>query len=97
MTNTKYPLKYKLDAYEQDLEDNFGKGKDITTPELLKRLQDAARHDLESKRSKVSARRSITIRFREDDIAAIKIKAAKKALPYQTYINMLVHQDAMSA
>jgi len=90
MTKKKYPLKYKLDAYEQDLEDNFGKGVSIMTDELVAQIQEAARNH-------VNSRKSITIRVAERDLNRIKYKAAKKALPYQTYINMLLHQDAMSA
>lgn len=89
MTKKKQPLKYKLDAYEQNLYDNFDNEKSIMTDELVYQLQEAARKH-------VGNRRSITIRVIERDLNAIKIKAAKKALPYQTYLNMLIHQDAIS-
>ncbi len=36
----------------------------------------------------------ITIRVAEQDIEAIKIKASKLGLAYQTYINMLIHKEA---
>ncbi|AFC71089.1 hypothetical protein MC5_03835 [Rickettsia australis str. Cutlack] len=38
-------------------------------------------------------KRSVTIRVAEHDIEAIKIKASKHGLPYQTYLNMLIHLD----
>lgn len=89
MTKKKHPLKYKLDAYEQDLYDNFGKGVSVMTDEFVRQLQEAAKNHINS-------RKSITIRVAERDLRLIKYKAAKKALPYQTYINMLLHQDAIS-
>jgi|GEM_PF-1675081 predicted DNA binding CopG/RHH family protein len=87
MTNKKY----ELDAYEQDIEDNFvGNGVSIMTDDFIQKAQEAAkRHS--------ANRKSITIRVLERDLNKIKFKAAKKALPYQTYINMLLHKDAMSA
>lgn len=90
MTNKKYPLKYKLDAYEQDLYDNFDNEVSVMTGELVAQLQEAAKKHVHN-------RKSITIRVVERDLNAIKFKAAKKALPYQTYLNMLIHQDAISA
>ena len=39
-------------------------------------------------------KQSITIRVAEQDIETIKIKASKLGLPYQTYINMLIHKEA---
>lgn len=91
MTNKKYPLKYKLDAFEQDIEDNYVGTGIITFTETRKnQLEEAARQH-------VNNRKSITIRVFERDLNRIKFKAEKQALPYQTYINMLLHKDAMSA
>ena len=88
MARKKYDV--ELDEYEQEIEDNFGRGEIVNDPALFKRLQEAAtRH--------VEARQSITIRVVRSDLNAIKRKASKLALPYQTYINMLIHNDAMSA
>lgn len=39
-----------------------------------------------------SRARSVTIRLPEDDLALAKSQAAKKGLPYQTYIKSLLHQ-----
>ncbi|ACP53639.1 Unknown [Rickettsia africae ESF-5] len=41
----------------------------------------------------ISKKRSVTIRIAEHDIEAIKIKASKYGLPYQIYLNMLIHSD----
>ena len=41
-------------------------------------------------------KKSITLRVSLHDMEAIKIKASKCGLPYQTYINMLIHRDASS-
>lgn len=82
---------YKLDEYEQDIEDNFvDTGVSINTHARKKQLEEAAKLH-------VTSRKSITIRVPERDLNRIKFKAQKQALPYQTYINSLIHKDAMSA
>jgi predicted DNA binding CopG/RHH family protein len=40
-------------------------------------------------------KKSITIRISGSDIQAMKVKAAKMGVPYQTYINILIHRDAV--
>lgn len=80
-------MSIKLDPYEQDIEDNFEKQQKIDDPALIALLQKAAKAHLNNKRP-------ITIRVAEHDIEAIKIKASKHGLPYQTYLNMLIHSDA---
>ncbi|WP_341793939.1 MULTISPECIES: CopG family antitoxin [unclassified Rickettsia] len=80
-------MKYKLDAYEQDIEDNYEKMEirnDAKEREMI--MQAAKEH--------VVRKKSITIRVAEHDIEAMKFKASKKGIPYQTYINMLIHLDA---
>lgn len=82
--------KFKLDAYEQDIEDNFEKlPKAGNKKNMSKMLQSAAKKQLKDKKP-------ITIRISLSDIEAIKIKASKCGVPYQTYINMLIHKDATS-
>ncbi|MCC8368511.1 MAG: hypothetical protein LN573_00265 [Rickettsia endosymbiont of Oxypoda opaca] len=81
-------MKYKLDAYEQELEDNYEKMEicnDTKEREML--IQAAKEH--------VARKKSITIRLTEHDIEAMKFKASKKGIPYQTYINMVIHLDAV--
>ncbi len=76
-----------LDKYEQDIEDSFNAQKRIKTNLLLDNFKRASTKHLKSKKS-------ITIRVASHDIEAIKIKASKMGLAYQTYINMLIHLDA---
>ena len=79
--------KYELDEYEQEIEDSFEKQEGIATQDELDKLKMIARKHLKSKRS-------ITIRVAEQDIEAIKLKASRLGLAYQTYINMLIHKEA---
>ncbi len=76
-----------LDKYEQEIEDSFNAQKSIKAKHLIDNFQTAAAKHLKSKKS-------ITIRVANHDLEAIKIKASKMGLAYQTYINMLIHQAA---
>ncbi|MFY9589898.1 CopG family antitoxin [Rickettsia endosymbiont of Halotydeus destructor] len=80
-------MKYKLDAYEQELEDNFEQMIECNDKEEYERIMQAAKEH-------VARKKSITIRLTEHDIEAMKFKASKRGIPYQTYINMLIHLDA---
>lgn len=83
--------KIKLDAYEREIERNIGKGKPVKNEkELKKKLVQAAKNY-------ISERKSITIRVQNRDLEALKIKAAHIGVPYQTYINILIHRDAISS
>lgn len=77
----------QLDKYEQEIEDNFEKQSSVKNSSDLQLFQNAAKAHLKRKYP-------ITIRVAERDIEAIKIKASKLGLAYQTYINMLIHKDA---
>ncbi|GAA5252365.1 CopG family antitoxin [Candidatus Rickettsia kedanie] len=77
----------KLNPYEHDIEDNFEKQQTVDDPALIALFQKSTKAHLNKKRS-------VTIRVAEHDIEAIKIKASKHGLPYQTYLNMLIHLDA---
>jgi predicted DNA binding CopG/RHH family protein len=82
--------KIKLDEYEQCIEDQLEKAQKIKGEKELKAiLMVAAQKHLHSKKP-------ITIRVSNYDIEALKIKASKIGVPYQTYINMLIHKDAIS-
>jgi predicted DNA binding CopG/RHH family protein len=80
--------KIVLDSYEQDIEDNFEKTTSLPSikSEMTKIMSAAKAH--------VLRRKSITLRVSEMDLEAIKIKASKKGLPYQTYLNMIIHENA---
>ncbi len=45
--------------------------------------------------SKKSVRKLVSIRILTSDIEAMRKKAAKLGVPYQTYINILIHRDAI--
>ncbi len=79
-----------LDKQEQEIEDNYEYLQPIPNlkSEIDKIKQAAIIH---SKR-----RKSITLRINEIDLETIRIKASKLGIPYQTYINMLIHKDAIS-
>lgn len=82
--------KIQLDDFEQDIEDNFENLEPIPNVDSeMDSIQKAA--SLHSKRKK-----SITLRVREIDLEIMKINASKLGVPYQTYINMLIHKDATS-
>lgn len=82
--------KIVLDQYEQDIEDNFDNLQSVTNLEKEKAmLKEAAQ-------GHVKRKKSITIRVSEIDLEAMQIKASKLGIPYQTYINMLIHKDAVS-
>ena len=77
----------KLDKYEQEIEASFHEQKSIENNLLIESLKSGAAKHLKNKKS-------ITIRVANHDLEAIKIKASKMGLAYQTYINMLIHQAA---
>lgn len=77
----------KLDKYEQEIEDSFDLQRSVNTQSLKANFKTIADNHLKS-------RKSITIRVANHDLEAIKIKASKMGLAYQTYINMLIHQAA---
>lgn len=77
----------KLDKYEKDLETNFENQQSVKSEQQLENFKKlAAKHQKDKK--------VITIRAANYDLEAIKIKASKLGLAYQTYINMLIHQEA---
>ncbi|MBP6911148.1 hypothetical protein KBC03_06240 [Patescibacteria group bacterium] len=39
----------------------------------------------------------MSIRVANSDLAAIQSKAEAKGIPYQTYLNMLIHEEALRA
>lgn len=82
--------KIKLDAYERDIEKNFGKGKPVKNQKREMAML------LEAAKNYVAEKKSISIRVSNDDLEAMRYKAAKMGVPYQTYINILIHRDAVS-
>jgi predicted DNA binding CopG/RHH family protein len=77
----------KLDEYEQEIENNFDSQQSTKSASQLEEFKKlAAKHQ--------KSKKVITIRVANYDLEAIKIKASKLGLAYQTYINMLIHQEA---
>lgn len=83
--------KTRLDSVEQALEDQFETLKPVKAEkQLIDKLRTAAQEHIKQNK------KPVTIRLSVQDLEAIKIKAAKRGLPYQTYINMLIHMDALN-
>lgn len=75
-----------LDEYKDNFE-HLSNIKNLDKEMLA--LKQAAKNHLKRKKS-------ITIRVSEIDLEAMQIKASKLGIPYQTYINMVIHKDAIS-
>ena len=82
--------KIYLDNLEQEVEDNFECLENISNmdQEMASLKQAALIH--------IKKNKSITLRINETDLEAIKMKASKFGVGYQTYITMLIHKDAAS-
>ncbi len=78
-----------LDPEEQALEDEFLAGKYIPAASL-----DTEREKHQHYGKNTTARTQVTIRPYAKDIAIIKMKALQAWIPYQTYINSVLHQFA---
>ena len=80
----------ELDEYEQDLENNLELCTKLNpTDEKLEieKLVAAAKNHVKTKKS-------ITLRVSPYDLEVMRLKASKLGIPYQTYINMVIHKDA---
>jgi predicted DNA binding CopG/RHH family protein len=79
-----------LDEYETDIENDFELLKPIDNiKEEVTLLQQAAKNHKRKKKS-------ITIRINELALKAVQLKASKLGIPYQTYINVLIHKSVKS-
>jgi len=78
----------KLDDFEQDIENHVDGHLDI------KNQQDEIELLVGVAKEHSKKRKSITLRVHEMDLEAMRLKASKAGVPYQTYINMLIHKDA---
>lgn len=82
-------VQVKLDDYEKDIDDNFSKQESISNEGIqIERFKQSSRNYLKTKRP-------VTIRIANNDLEAIKIKASKSGVAYQTYINMIIHKEAI--
>lgn len=81
---------YKLDPYEQDLEDHADELKSVpNVKEEMKRLQEYAKYSVEKKQS-------ITLRVPYKVIENFKTLAIADGLPYQTLMNSVLHKYTVS-
>lgn len=79
---------HNLNNEEQDLEDSLEFACAIHNEGLVKKqLVDLAVHHVRHKKL-------ISIRVSEHDLEVMKLKASRLGVPYQTYINMVIHKDA---
>lgn len=79
-----------LDDDELDIEENFEKRTSLNPTELKKEM-----HALTlAAKNHAKTKKSITIRVNPFDLEAIKLKASKLGVPYQTYLNILLHKEA---
>ncbi len=78
-----------LDAYEQEIEDGFGRdGFELSTGIFEPRKRELAAYALGA----LKKERRINLRLRESDYQAIQLKAVDENIPYQTLIASLVHK-----
>ena len=69
----------------------------VKTKKAIKKIvakKPVAKAVLKSISTSSNVKKSITIRISDNNIQAMKVKAAKMGVPYQTYINILIHRDA---
>ncbi len=75
--------KTKLDAFEQDIEDNAGQFVPLSSSE---------QHTITSLIEKAKKNTSISLRISTYDLAKLKQKAHQHGLPYQTLITTVLHR-----
>lgn len=82
--------KINLDKYERSIEANYEKLRRVKNMDAeIKKISSAAK-------SHIRRKKSITLRINESDLEMMRVKASKLGVPYQTYINILIHKDASS-
>lgn len=82
--------KIKLDKYEKELDLNLESCQRIDNEKTMKKQFEIAA------KKYLSEKKRITIEMSRHDIEVVKIKASKLGIPYQTYINILIHKDTLS-
>ena len=78
-----------LTKFEQSLEDSLARGEWEVRDDMRtwkKEIQQAAQDTLELRKSK-----RITVRVNKADLIKLKAKAIEKNIPYQTLLNVLIH------
>lgn len=78
----------RLTKEEKEIEKDIASGKYRSVKNLkqeIKRFQQYARNT-------IAKTETINIRLTKPDLHRVKVKAAEKGLPYQTFIGSLIHQ-----
>ncbi len=81
----------KLDAYEQDIENNLHKSKPLLSKKRvqeLSKLKSAAKEHLQRRKKETR----ISIRVFASDLEHIKEIALEEGLPYQTLVTSILHK-----
>ena len=78
----------KLDKYEQEIENSFGKGewkpiKNLATEK--KRLAKIAQ-------ATIKKNKTMNIRINEFDLNSLKARALEEGIPYQTLVTSILHK-----
>lgn len=84
--------KIKLTKEEKKIESALARGEFVSAPNLektKKMFKEAAENYLELQKSK-----RITIRVNQEDLIKVKARAQRNKIPYQTLLNVLIHQFA---
>lgn len=82
--------KVQLNQEEKNILEAFetGKSKSVNNPQKEKeKYKEFAKHTL-------TKSMTINIRIAEKDLRKIKVMAAEKGLPYQTFITSILHQQS---
>lgn len=88
--------KIKLDAYEQEIEENLHKMRRPKNHKQIKTmLVEAAKNYFKDQKQEHNS--SVTIKLPDSDLAAMKRKAEKIGMSYETYIKVVLHRDAVSS
>ncbi len=76
----------KLNKEEKEILEDFEKGE-------MKSIKEVKKEDyVKQAQNTIKKSKSINIRISERDLQKIKAIAARKGLPYQTFISSLLHQ-----
>ncbi len=76
-------MKEKLDAYEQEIEDNALE---------FRSVREDKRMHIDGLIDQANAKKSISLRLRNNDLELLKRRADQEGLPYQTLLSSIVHK-----
>ena len=75
--------KVKLTKYEQSIEKDILKYKDVS-PEEFNRIKKIIK--------KAKEKKNISLRLNSQDLELLKLRAEKEGIPYQTFISSILHK-----